>query len=96
MAMQLENSYVYGHSVNIFAKYISSCISPRALDARKFDVSEQFNHYSTNRIDYVRENDHTKKPSRTRCAKSSSAKISTFTVLNIREISCRQKYLGSQ
>ena len=46
MSIQLENSYVYGHNVNIFAKYIFSRISRRALD-----VSEQFNHYSTDGID---------------------------------------------
>ena len=35
--------------VDIFAQYIFSRISHRALDARKFDVSENYNHNSTNR-----------------------------------------------
>ena len=39
-------------NVEIFAQYIFSCISHRALDARKFDVtvSEKLNHNRTNRI----------------------------------------------
>ena len=38
-----------------FAQYIFSRISCSALDARLFDVSENYNHNRTNRIDwYVR------------------------------------------
>ena len=37
-------------NVEIFAQYISSRISRRAIDARKFDVSENYNHNRTNRI----------------------------------------------
>ena len=38
------------HTVNIeiFAEYIFSRISRRAIDARKFDVSENYNHNGTN------------------------------------------------
>ena len=36
-------------NVEIFARYIFSHISRRALDARKFDVSENYNHNRTNR-----------------------------------------------
>ena len=44
-------------NVDIFAQYIFSRISHRALDARKFDVSEKYYHNRTNRINwYVREN----------------------------------------
>ena len=44
-------------NVEIFAQYIFSRISRRAIDARKFDVSENYNHNRTNRIKwYVREN----------------------------------------
>ena len=34
-------------NVEIFAEYIFSRISRRALDARKFDVSENYNHNRT-------------------------------------------------
>ena len=47
------------HTVNvdIFAQYILSRISRRALDARKFDVSKSYCHNRTNRINwYVRGN----------------------------------------
>ena len=57
-------------------------ISRSALDARKYDVSEEMKHYRSNRIDYeMRENVSTRK-----ChigldaQKFSCAKISTFTV----------------
>ena len=44
-------------NVDIFAQYIFSLISRRALDARKFDVSENYYHNGTNRINlYVGEN----------------------------------------
>ena len=36
-------------NVEISAQYIFSRISRRALDARKFDVSENYNHNKTNR-----------------------------------------------
>ena len=36
-------------NVEIFAQYIFSRISRRAIDARKFDVSENYNHNRTNR-----------------------------------------------
>ena len=36
-------------NVEIFAQYIFSIISRRALDARTFDVSENYNHNRTNR-----------------------------------------------
>ena len=40
----------------ILAQYIFSRISRRALDARKFDVGENYYHNRTNRINwYVRE-----------------------------------------
>ena len=70
-------------NVEIFAQYIFSCISRMALDARKFDVSENYNHNRTNRNkQHMRENltarifliglD---------ARKFSCAKISTFTVI---------------
>ena len=34
-------------NIEIFAQYIFSRISRRALDARKFDVSENYNHNTT-------------------------------------------------
>ena len=39
------------HTVNveIFAQYIFSRISHRALDARKYDVRGKMNHYRSNR-----------------------------------------------
>ena len=37
-------------NVEIFAQYIFSRISRRAIGARKFDVSENYNHNRTNRI----------------------------------------------
>ena len=44
-------------NVEILAKYIFTLNSRRAIDARKFDVSENYNHNRTNRIKwYVREN----------------------------------------
>ena len=36
-------------NVEIFAQYIFSCILRRALDVRKFDVSENYNHNRMNR-----------------------------------------------
>ena len=36
-------------NVDIFAQDIFSCISHRALDVRKFDVSENYNHNRINR-----------------------------------------------
>ena len=44
-------------NVEIFAQYIFSRISRRALDVRKFDVSENYYHKRTNRNNwYMREN----------------------------------------
>ena len=39
-------------NVQISAQYIFSHISRRALDARKYDVSEKMNHYRSNRNTY--------------------------------------------
>ena len=39
-------------NVQIFAQYIFSRISRRALDARKYDVSEKMNHYRLYRNTY--------------------------------------------
>ena len=71
-------------NVEIFAQYIFLRISRRALDARKFDVSENYNHNRTNRNkQLMRENLSTRI-----CVlgldarKFSCAKISTFTVYN--------------
>ena len=48
---------LYTVNVEIFAQYITSRISRRAIDTRKFDVSENYNQNRTNRIKwYVREN----------------------------------------
>ena len=49
----------FGDTVNvyIFAQYIFSCISRRALDARPFEVSKNYNHNRTTIIKwYVRKN----------------------------------------
>ena len=47
----------YTVNVEVFAQYIFLRISCRALYARKFDVSEDYYHNRTNRINsYVREN----------------------------------------
>ena len=44
-------------NVEIFAQYIFSRISHRAVDARKFDVSENYYHNRTDRINWhVHEN----------------------------------------
>ena len=44
-------------NVDIFALYIFSRISHRAIDVRKFDVSENYYHNRTNRINWhMREN----------------------------------------
>ena len=76
---------MYTVNVDIFAQYIFSRISRRALDARKFDASENHYHKRTNRIDkYMRENltmriCHLMLDAR----KFSCTKISTFTVFNV-------------
>ena len=51
-------SYTICNTVNvhIFAQYIFSRISRRALDARKYDVSEKMNYYRSNRKICPREN----------------------------------------
>ena len=43
------------HTVNveIFAQYIYSCISRMALDARKYDVSDNLNYYRSKRIELL-------------------------------------------
>ena len=73
-------------NVEIFAQYIFLRISRRALDARKFDVSENYNHNNKRTIrnkQLMRENLSTRI-----CVlgldarKFSCAKISTFTVYN--------------
>ena len=47
----------YTVNVKMFAQYIFSRISHRALDAQKFDVSENYNHNRTNMIKWdVRKN----------------------------------------
>ena len=48
----LRANPIYIHTtvnVDIFAQYIFSRISRRALDERKYDVSEKMNHYRSNR-----------------------------------------------
>ena len=47
--LQRESNTV---NVEVFAPYIFSLISRRALDARKFDVSENYYHNGTNRINW--------------------------------------------
>ena len=83
------------HTVNveIFAQYIFLRISRRALDARKFDVSENYYHNRTNRINwYMRGN-----LAARMCLpmldarKFSCAKICTFTV-PMNRISCGHSY----
>ena len=41
---------VYTVNVYIFVQYIFSCILHRAVDVRKYDVSEKMKYYSANRI----------------------------------------------
>ena len=74
---------VYAVNIEICAQYIFSCILRRALDARKYDVSENYNHNRTNRNkQHMREN-----LTARICVigldarKFSCAKISTFTVV---------------
>ena len=71
----------------IFAQYKFSCISRRALSARKFDVSENYNHNRTNRIKwYVRENQTTRILLLGLDARTFIwPKISTFTVIYLSE-----------
>ena len=53
----LARLYMYSVNVEIFAQYIFSRISRMALDARKFDVRENYNHNRTNRNkQHMREN----------------------------------------
>ena len=76
-------------NVDIFAQYIFSRISCRALDARKFHVNENYYHNRTNRIKwYMRENLAVRICLLMLDArKSSCAKICTFTVYNLYDIS---------
>ena len=46
---KLEGIYIYIVNKEIFAQYIFLRTLRRALDARKFDVSENFYHNRTNR-----------------------------------------------
>ena len=46
------NYIIHTVNVEIFAQYIFSRISDRALDARKFDGSENYYHNRTNRINW--------------------------------------------
>ena len=51
------NLLLYTVNVDIFVQYICSRISRRALHARKYDVSENYNHERTNRNkQHMREN----------------------------------------
>ena len=78
----MQNYSLNTVNVDIFTQYIFSRISRRALDARKFDVSENNYHNRTNRIDrYMRENLSTQICHLMLDAREfSCAKISTFTV----------------
>ena len=91
----MENDEVWGlaniepvptliHTVNveIYAQYIFSRISRMVPYARKYDVSENLNHYRLDGIRYkIRENMSTRKGHiRLDARKFSCAKISTFTV----------------
>ena len=67
-------------NVEIFAQYIFSRISRRALDARKFDVSENYNQNRTNRNNLTARICVLGLGAR----KFSCVKISTFTVVPIR------------
>ena len=72
---------VYTANVDIFAQYIFSCISRRALDARKLDVRENCYYNRTTRMNwYAREN------LTTRIA---------LLIINARKFSCA-KYLRLQ
>ena len=84
----------YTVNVEIFAQDIFSCILRRALDARKFDVSENYNHNRTNR-----NNQHMRETLTAQICligldarKFSCAKISTFTVFNILLIHTQDKF----
>ena len=70
-------------NVQIFRQCIFSCISLRALDARKYNVSEKNNHYRLNRNTYLmREKKFTRKCLMGLDArKFSCTKRSTFTVV---------------
>ena len=69
-------------NVEIFAQYIVSRVSRRALDARKYDASEKIDYYSANRNTcLMRGKLSTRKYNQWLAArKFSCAKISTFTV----------------
>ena len=78
MRLQLSDTV----NVEIFGQYIFSRISRMVSDARKYDMSENLNHYRLNGIRYkIRQNMSTRKCHKGLDArKFSSAKISTFTV----------------
>ena len=89
--------YIYTVNVEIFAQCIFSRISHMVSYARKYDVSENSNHYRLDGIRYkIRENMSTRKGHIGLDArKFSCAKISTFTVIYIyiffRQASCTRK-----
>ena len=63
MYMKMDGVTARCTTVNIemFAHYMFSCISRKALHARKYDVSEKINRY--NLMLLGRKFDHSKKPS---------------------------------
>ena len=75
--------YAYTVNVEFFAPSIFLCISHMVSYARKYDVSENLNHYTLDGIRYkICENMSTRKGHRGLDAqKFSCAKISMFTVL---------------
>ena len=72
-------------NVEIFAQYIFSRISGRALDARKLDVNENYYHNRTNRINWSMSENLAVRMCLLMldARKVSCAKICTFTVLPI-------------
>ena len=52
MLNQTVNSTWYTVNLEIFTQYIFSCISRMVSDAKKYDVSENINHYRLNGISY--------------------------------------------
>ena len=77
-------------NIEIFAHYIFSRISRMVSYARKYDVSENLNHYRLDGIRYkMRKNMSTRKGHIGLGArKFSCAKISTFTVFWFHDYSC--------
>ena len=52
MLKQTVNSTWYTVNLKTSAQYIFLCISRMVLDARKYDISENINHYRLNGISY--------------------------------------------